>query len=43
MWLQSYSPVLDSVMISAVVALLPVALVFILIGGFRSSTTYGHG
>ena len=35
MWLQAYSPVMCSVMLSAIVALLPVALVFILIGGFR--------
>ena len=35
MWLQSYSPVLDSVMLSAAVALLPIALMFILLGGFR--------
>ncbi|MFB3075164.1 MAG: L-lactate permease, partial [Candidatus Methylomirabilales bacterium] len=35
MWLQAYSPVLDSVMLSAAVALLPIALMFILLGGFR--------
>lgn len=35
MWLQAYSPVLGSVTLSALVAVLPVALVFILIGGFR--------
>jgi len=37
MWLQSYSPVLDSVMLSAAVALLPIALMFILLGGFRKT------
>lgn len=35
MWLQVYSPVLQSVMLSGIVALLPIALMFILLGGFR--------
>lgn len=35
MWLQAYSPVLHSVILSGVVALLPIALMFILLGGFR--------
>jgi len=35
MWHQAYSPVLGSVMLSAAVALLPIALMFVLLGGFR--------
>ncbi|MFQ5656998.1 MAG: L-lactate permease, partial [Candidatus Methylomirabilales bacterium] len=35
MWPQAYSAVLDSIMLSAVVALLPIVLMFILLGGFR--------
>jgi L-lactate transport len=34
-WHQAYAPVLESVNLSALVALLPVALIFLLIGGFR--------
>ena len=37
MWLQAYAPVLDSVIVSGAVALLPIALIFILLGGFRKS------
>lgn len=32
MWPQAYSPILDSVTFSAIVALLPIALMFILLG-----------
>jgi L-lactate transport len=35
MWLQTYAPVLDSVILSGVVALLPIALIFVMLGGFR--------
>jgi L-lactate transport len=35
MWVQAYSPILESVNLSALVALAPVALILILIGGFR--------
>ncbi|MFQ5989416.1 MAG: L-lactate permease [Candidatus Methylomirabilales bacterium] len=35
MWLQTYSPILGSVTLSAIVALLPIAFMFILLGGFR--------
>lgn len=37
MWLQAYAPVLDSVIVSGAVALLPIAIIFILLGGFRKS------
>lgn len=39
MWVQGYSPILKSVTLSPVVALLPVAVMFILIGGFRKSAS----
>ena len=35
MWVQTYAPFLDSVVLSAVVALLPIALVFVLLGVFK--------
>ena len=35
MWVQTYAPILDSVVLSAVVALVPIALVFVLMGVFR--------
>ena len=35
MWAQSYAPVLGSVQLSALVAILPIALTFVLLGAFR--------
>ena len=35
MWVQTYAPFLDSVVLSAVVALVPIALVFVLMGVFK--------
>ncbi|MEE9152509.1 MAG: L-lactate permease [candidate division NC10 bacterium] len=43
MWLQVYSPVLHSVNVSCVVALLPIALIFILLGGFRKPAPLSTG
>lgn len=40
MWLQAYAPILESVNLSALVALFPVALIFILIGGFRKAASF---
>lgn len=35
MWVQTYAPVFDSVVLSAVVALVPIVLVFVLMGVFK--------
>ncbi|MFQ5962020.1 MAG: L-lactate permease, partial [Candidatus Methylomirabilales bacterium] len=40
MWLQAYAPILDSVILSGVVALLPIALIFVMLGGFRKPAPF---